>query len=236
MIKKLQLATVCIASLFFTSCDNEDVALNATVVADRQILVTFEVTGPLAFGQILLATHDGSYDFFTLGDLATPSLETMAELGNVSQLLADVPSSGSTAFSSNPSALGTSFSAVLTINEVNKYFSYASMVLPSSDSFIGNDNPFSIDLSPLLTSNTPIILDIDQLYDAGTEVNDFATSPGGPFVGQFLGVAADGVDENTNVTLSVENFYDDYLNINGFDLSQINPEGSNLAQITISLL
>jgi len=192
MIKKLQLATVCIASLFFTSCDNEDVALNATVVADRQILVTFEVTGPLAFGQILLATHDGSYDFFTLGDLATPSLETMAELGNV--------------------------------------------ILPSSDSFIGNDNPFSIDLSPLLTSNTPIILDIDQLYDAGTEVNDFATSPGGPFVGQFLGVAADGVDENTNVTLSVENFYDDYLNINGFDLSQINPEGSNLAQITISLL
>ena len=69
----------------------------------------------------------------------------------------------------------------------NMFFSYATMILPTSDYFIANGNPLETDLSDLLNGIvdeiTFIIGLVGEIVDAGTEVNDFANSPANPFFG-----------------------------------------------------
>ena len=58
--------------------------------------------------------------------------------------------------------------------EQNRYFSFGSMFFPSNDAFIGNENPFEIELFDE-TGNfigADFIIGGDQVWDAGTEVND----------------------------------------------------------------
>lgn len=234
-MKKLILSLASASSLFIVSCDNDDSVSNNTNT-EREVQITFTANGPLAFAPLLFVAHDGSYDSFDTGSTASSALEPMAEVGDISSLTNEVPTSAVSVSSDGVTAVGSTFTVTMTISEANSYFSYVGMILPSSDTFIGNNDPLSIDLSSLLNNDTPIVINVNRLYDAGTEVNDFLTSPGGPLVGAPEGVATDGVDENGNITLSEPNFYDDYLNAGTFDVSAINPNGADVAQITITPL
>ena len=57
------------------------------------------------------------------------------------------------------------------------------MVLISNDFFIGNAS--AIDISSVLSGGVPLSIEVTSVYDAGTEVNDFAFSAanGEPFFG-----------------------------------------------------
>lgn len=58
------------------------------------------------------------------------------------------------------------------------------MVLTSSDFFIGNGDPLAVDLSELLSGVVSTLsFDVFRVYDAGTEVNDFSTSPAATLFG-----------------------------------------------------
>ena len=95
----------------------------------------------------------------------------------------------------------------------NRYFSYASMVLPSSDYYVANGNPLAHDLSGLMLGDSLsfFIGAPGTVNDAGTEINDFATSAGNGLFGIPGGQTGpnQGADENgvnANVTMPFANF------------------------------
>ena len=71
------------------------------------------------------------------------------------------------------------FAATTNITIINptayRYFSFASMLIPSNDAFIGNGNPPAFELFDAAGNfNGPLTIDITGgfIYDSGTELND----------------------------------------------------------------
>lgn len=178
--------------------------------------------------------HNGSFDLFTAGPAgsALPALESIAEDGNTGPLFTafDAFGSGDDAMvGGGPVAPGQTVDTTLSVAEdgSGNYFSFASMVLPSSDFFIGNDNPLSLSIAGLLDGTfKSISVNVVNVYDAGTEVNDFATSAGNPLF-PIAGLPAgqggpnQGADEGAFVTLITSAAYGDYGNSAGLDLSAL---------------
>ena len=186
--------------------------------------------------------HDGSFDSYNGGLSSQPGLESIAEDGNPAQISADfgngltyIDNSGGGAVSATVASGqdgserqqatigggpigpgGTVVSDRFSLNDsINRYFSYASMVLPSSDYFLANGDPLAHDLQPLYGApfGTTISFDIGvSVNDAGTEINDFDTSAGnGLFPGLPAGQSGpnEGADEGgvvTNVAAPFANF------------------------------
>ncbi len=174
--------------------------------------------------------HDGSFDSYNGGLGAQEGLERIAEDGDTGVLSADFLGGytyvdagmnarvltsqttgrvdGTIASPSGPPPIapGETVSQTFDIDAdgSNRYFSYASMILPSSDYFIANGNPLAHDLSSLYNApvGTEITFFIGQtVNDAGTEVNDFGTGPGNglfPQLGLPAGQGApdEGADQN----------------------------------------
>jgi hypothetical protein len=71
---------------------------------------------------------------------------------------------------------GESASVVLNVNQpgVNRYLSYAAMIVPSNDAFVANDNPLAYPLFDDAGNFLgPVTIDVfgSDVNDAGTEVN-----------------------------------------------------------------
>jgi len=129
--------------------------------------------------------HDGTFDSFTSGQAAGAGVENVAEDGTTSVLAAEFLAQGggqveATTLSNGPiPPLAPGQRAVRTFaldpqSPSSRYFSYASMVIPSNDAFIGNDNPkglpvFDLEGTFLGVSRT---VNGSMVWDAGTEVND----------------------------------------------------------------
>ena len=160
--------------------------------------------------------HDGSFDIYDLGAAASslPSegstaLESIAEDGNAAPLVDDfstlVPDGVQGVIFSNgpipPYAPSQIASYLFEVDPaVNKYFSYASMVIPSNDAFIANGSPAA---HPMFDADGDFVGEAfyvsgAEANDAGTEVNDEL-----PANTAFFGQAAPntGVDENGVVAL-----------------------------------
>lgn len=173
-----------------------------TIVGGGQIEITVTnlLPGDGTDGALLtpffLATTNGSYDFFNVGSAASGSLEALAEEGNTQPRIDAAIASGgvgaATSTTGGPIAPGTSrtvtFYATST-DELTRYLSYASMVIPTNDAFIGNNDPLQLDLfdddGNLITrvGNDAFIITGNDVYDAGTEVNDEAAA-NTPLLGQ----------------------------------------------------
>lgn len=242
--KKLSVLALTSVAISFTSCDDEDSAIGPIIPFDQDpieissVRIRFEASGSLAFAPILFTTHSGDVDFFDIGSAASSDLEIMAELGNIDGLISGLSSGVDFSNIGGLTIPGASFEVSHIMSDGNEFFSYVGMLLPSSDTFIGNNNPTVFNLVDLLTESggEPVVIEVTRLYDAGTEVNDFETSPGGQLVGLLAGVDTDGVEEDTVITQVTGNPYLDYLNPEeGFDLGSIDPEGEIVARITISL-
>jgi len=128
--------------------------------------------------------HDGSFDLYNSGEMASTALERLAEDGNTAPLM-DVfslsagGSQQATLVSDGipPLAPGETTQMSLTLDEFapeSRYFSYASMVIPSNDAFIANGNPAAhqiFDADGTFLGADFFVVGVDVL-DAGTEVND----------------------------------------------------------------
>ncbi len=134
---------------------------------------------------VFLATADGTYDFFDAGSPASASLERLAEDGMTAPRIDAALASGgvhqAVATAGGPLGPGESRTVVLDVqrfNALTQYLSFASMVIPSNDAFIGNDDPTAIDLFDAdgniipRQGGTALVIGGDQVWDAGTEVND----------------------------------------------------------------
>ena len=160
-------------------------ASTTTARAQGQIQIRVTNLAPsngTALTPVWLGIHSGSFSTFAPGQSASIALERLAEDGNTSPLMAAFSAAG---FTTQTTLLGPggaflpSESSVATFmlnpaNAQTRYLSYASMLLPSNDAFIGNASGTAIDLTDgmgHLRSFSFFVLG-SQVWDAGTEVND----------------------------------------------------------------
>ena len=152
--------------------------------------------------------HDGTTDLFDVGERASAGIEAFAEVGQFG-LLRDErlgfqsTSVGGAAFGTDigapgPLDPGESASFMVDLDSVqNRFLFFASMLLPSNDTFVGVDDTqrFSLfDDDGKFLGDQTIDVTGEFAYDAGTEVNDAGIDGGAPFV---VGrTATEGADEN----------------------------------------
>ncbi|MEO1773772.1 MAG: spondin domain-containing protein [Pseudomonadota bacterium] len=175
------------------------VALLATALPAFAAATTLEITvtssspaGGLSVTPLYVAFHDGTVDLFDEGGVASPGIELVAEEGVAAgpgsiaaeRLAIDADSQGlilATSTGAPPIEPGETTSGTLDVDgENNRFFSFFSMILPSNDTFIGVDDPLTYEifdadgnfLGPIDISVTG-----EDIYDAGTEANDFTNGP-----------------------------------------------------------
>ncbi len=191
------------------------VAGSAAAQADGDIRVSVTNEGNTDFflTPVWFAFQNGGFDFFDAGSAASSSLEAIAEDGVVDGLVADFAASGQPGnrqgVAANAAGFGgapiidpgeTADAFITPINPANyQYFSFASMVIPSNDAFIGNDNPLAYrvfdaagNINDASGTFTIQIFGSD-VYDAGTEQNLGAGAA-------FSTIGGAGTDEGGVVT------------------------------------
>ena len=174
----------------FSDPNGDDLALSAEVVGTGGIEVTIEnlaMVDGFSLTPFWIGLHNGSFDLFDHGVIATPGLEDLAEEGDASELenefavLGGVQVSGIGNADGFPGAPviepGETASGVIGVAnpQLHRFLSFASMVIPSNDAFVGNENPSSYRVFNTDGSFVgPITIEIfgADIWDAGTEVND----------------------------------------------------------------
>ncbi|MEM9344867.1 MAG: spondin domain-containing protein [Pseudomonadota bacterium] len=136
----------------------------------------------LSLTPFLSVFHDGGYDLFDVGGSASAGLEAIAEEGNTSVETAQINNDGSAvavntiASPDGPPVFlpGQSASLRFDVGDVvNLFFSYASMVIPSNDLFVGNSNPTARQvITDGVFNALTFDIGIDRIYDGGTEENN----------------------------------------------------------------
>lgn len=185
-------------------------ALPAAAVDVRVTIENLAPANGTFITPVWVGFHNGGFDLYDRGAAASPALERLAEDGATGPLSADFLASlagvvDGTIFGPTipPVGPGETTSALFNLDATaatSRYFSYASMIIPSNDAFIANGNPtafriFADDGTFLGTQFTVLGL---MVLDAGTEVNDEA-----PANTAFFGQAAPntGLDQGGTVEL-----------------------------------
>ena len=150
--------------------------------------------------------HNGNFDTFDPGAVATEGLERIAEDGNTAVISNEFNTSGfgdvDTVVGGAPIAPGATARQTVTVDSSQgRYFNYAAMVLPSNDTFIANSNPLAFEIFDAQGNfvGAEFTVGGDRAYDAGTEVND-ELPENTAFFGQQT--PDTGVEENGVVTLA----------------------------------
>ncbi|MEM9217904.1 MAG: spondin domain-containing protein [Cyanobacteria bacterium P01_F01_bin.150] len=178
-------------------------------MATSQVTVTVENLAPTngtRLTPVWVGFHNGNFDTFNSGEAASAALESLAEDGSNELLSQAFNASGlgsiDGAVGSAPIQPSETPSETFDVNtSTGQYFSFASMVLPSNDTFIGNGNPEAYELFDDEGNflGPEILVLGSQAYDAGTEVNDEIPANTAFFGQQNPNT---GVDENGVVRLS----------------------------------
>ena len=190
-------------------------AIRGQLAVDNQepgpeVTVTIENLAPLGgtfLTPVWFGVHNGDFDLYDRGSPATPALERLAEDGDTANLSQEFLSSENGTIegvvSETPIAPGETVTATFNLDgtlDTSRFFSYASMVVPSNDAFIANGNPLA---NPLFNEEgkflgADFIVAGSQVLDAGTEEND-ELEANTAFFGQES--PDTGVDENGVVEL-----------------------------------
>ena len=165
--------------------------------------------------------HNGDFDLFNAGERASAGLEALAEGGNTELLGAEFAQPGrlqATIGNGNVQFISpgeTVEGSIAVRNAANyRYFSFASMLIPSNDAFIGNDDPLAFEIFDAAGNFTgPLTIDVfaSDIYDSGTEVND-----GQGAAGFSLGLNGDGGTSTDDPTSTVGLHPDLLANIENF--------------------
>jgi hypothetical protein len=218
-------------------------ASQSLAAAELELKLT-NLTQGLHFTPILITAHNSDEHLFEVAMPATTALQTMAEGGNLTPLIAQADAAGSDVVA-NPAegllAPSTSTMTTLMSTDANEYLSIAAMLLPTNDGFVGLDS-WKI---PTEAGTYSVYL---NAYDAGTEANDELVvegsgAPGTPGIpaapGGNAGNGGSGLSSsqsNTMVHIHPGNLGDDDLAAGASDLSNtvhrwLNP----VAKLTITV-
>ncbi|MDU0354048.1 spondin domain-containing protein [Paraglaciecola aquimarina] len=162
-----------------------------TQAALMDVTVTIENLAPtnsVSFAPLRLGFHNGTFDAFDAGSAASDAIISIAEGGSGTKWFADFEAAepnavlgsvvnGGPSIPSANAGVGNGFSATASNTfrvdtSDNAFFSFANMVVPSNDLFLGNDNPLRLfdNLGSLLFSE--IRLTASDIWDANSEVAD----------------------------------------------------------------
>jgi hypothetical protein len=204
------------------------VAAIAGTAAAQNVTVTVEnmlAPGGFSFTPVWMALHDGSFDTYDAGAMASsfPGLTELAEGGDTSFVSAAFTASGAgiaggvqtTLAEGNGAPVfspGEMASTNIAVGDatVNRFFSFASMVVPSNDLFISNDDAMAWEIFDAGGNfNGPMVIEVygHDVRDAGTEVNDafggaaFSTN-GGASVDEAVAIRAFFTDGSDGAYLS----------------------------------
>lgn len=153
--------------------------------APVQVQVTVENLAPansIAFAPLQLGFNAGLYDSFDAGKAASDAIVSIAEGGSgglwFPAFQAAEPNATLGTVVPNPAGPlvpGASAQAQFMVDPaMNRYFTFASMVVPSNDYFIGNDSPMQYELFDAggQLNLASIVLTGGDLWDAGSEATD----------------------------------------------------------------
>ena len=150
----------------------------------QSVTVTVQNLAPasgIAFAPLHFGFNQGSFDAFNLGGVATAPIISVAEGGSGNVWQAEFAAADPTATRGTIGGAltpGNSASLSFTVDPaINAFFTFASMVVPSNDLFIGNDSAIRL----FDAAGNLLISSIDQLarqsWDNGSEVADPANTP-----------------------------------------------------------
>lgn len=162
------------------------------LAADISVTVT-NLTAGMYFTPLFIGAHDDQFSLFELGEMASPQLEALAEMGDGSGLADWVMNTGGVSASNNTPMLPGSMSATIDLTTGdNPYLSVASMLLPTNDAF------FALNHWMIPTEAGTYTMTV-HAYDSGTEANneilggDADNIPKPPFIAN-AGTGATGVN------------------------------------------
>ena len=141
-------------------------------------------TNSVSFAPLRIGINNGTFDSFNIGTTATAPIVSIAEGGSGSDWFPAFAAADPNAVVSTVGGalvplgnVGVGFvnsaSRIFTVDtNVNRFFTFASMVIPSNDLFIGNDNPAAFQI--LDNAGNLLISQINQtasqIWDANSEV------------------------------------------------------------------
>ncbi len=169
------------------------VAFAVPVQADHHVVdvvVTVENLAPAGgvyFTPLWVGFHNGGFDLFDRAGLASEAVERLAEDGDASAAQAAfaeaTAQTGVDGLVTAPDGFagapifepGESSKAEFTVTAADhRYLSYAAMIIPSNDAFIGNHNPWAIELfdaAGYFKGKQVVTILGSMVWDAGTELN-----------------------------------------------------------------
>ena len=195
------------------------VSLATVLMAGAASAVTLDITvtnnqasGGLFLTPLLSVFHDGTFDAFDAGAIPSAGLELLAEEGEPSGVIGEVNdlntangSNYATAVAANPAGFGGA--PVLDPGEETtirvdldpgsqRFATFLSMVIPSNDTFIGNDNPFAYELFDI--AGNFIFTDLIEFlvgdaWDAGSEADNGDGAAFAPPTGTAALSTSDGI-------------------------------------------
>ncbi len=182
--------------------------INAAHAAPVQVKVTVENLSPMdsiAFAPLRVGFHNGTYDAFNIGETANAAIISVAEGGSGADWFPAFMAADPTATlgsvlptPAGPLLPGASGTATFTVDtSVNPYFTFASMVVPSNDFFIGNDDPMAYRLFDAQgnLAISSILQRSRDVWDAGSEIHD-------PAAAAFVGMNNLRADQNSVVAFN----------------------------------
>jgi len=159
----------------------------AGVMTVRVTVENLSPTNTVSFAPLRVGFHNGTFDSFNIGDPATAAIVSVAEGGSGNAWFpafsAAEPNAVLGSVLPNPAGPllpGGSGYQDFTFDPAvaGRFFTFATMVVPSNDLFLGNDNPMGFELfdpaGNLLINQ--IVQKAGQIWDANSEVADAANA------------------------------------------------------------
>ena len=177
--------------------------------AQVQVTVNIENLAPansVTVAPLHLGFNNGSFDAFNLGQVGNEAIVSVAEGGVGGAWQAAFAAADPTATRGTiggPLFPGASKSATFLVDSsLNPYFTFAAMVVPSNDFFLGNDSPTEYRLFGAggVLQIPSITIKARELWDAGSEVYD-------PAAAAFVGNNNLRTPQGSNVALNFAEFY-----------------------------
>jgi hypothetical protein len=239
-INSLRLAVVGLSAILVVGCDSDSNNGNAggMVVPPPPAMATFEVTvSNLTNGQplspVAVIAHQSGYAVFTVGDAATAALETLAEGGDNSALIAEadanamVMASASGAAPIGPAGSETVSIEVLQTDLPGLKVSVSSMLVNTNDAITGLNGAAVADMVAGDSISWRTIA-----YDSGTEANTESAAhiPGPAGGGEGFNAVRDDIEDRVAAHTGVVGQDD------GFASSDLNGQhrfDNPVAQVTI---
>ena len=216
------------AGLGFSGCgDSDDEMMDtAAKMPKYEISITNLTAGqPMAPAAVVL--HNANYAMYTLGTTASVALETLAEGGDNSMLLAEAKATTDVDDAEGLSGLLTPGSTLsVTVEGDDDYLSLAGMLVNTNDGFVGLRNYHLSHLSVGEAERLEL-----STYDAGTEANSESAATVPAQKGEGFNAARDDANDKVRAHAGVVTA-DDGLSSSA--LSAIHRFDNPTAQLTIT--